>query len=193
MSQITQEQIDFLLKHCFLYKAKEGASDLSEYLFDDRAKGILEQVKQLGQYSDYNKALNTLKKEYFDKYYVYENMTNEVVKKYLIEGLYEFERFGWTYRDCPGWVNGMWGPSFDGKNMNMFSWRKDSGKDLWQWFPYQLSETLLYNEGHDKSRDALEEVGFKPEYGSTVASYIERNMVYFKPYALAAAEYLKTK
>ena len=192
MSQITQQQIDFILKHCFLYKAKEGATHLSEELFDSRAKEILEQVKQLGQYADYNKALNTLKKEYFDRYYVCENVTNDVIKKYLIEGLSEFEHWGWGYRDCPGWVNGIWGLTFDGKNVSGFWSKKDTGKDMWNWFPYQLSETILYHNGHDNAKTELETAGFKPEYGSTVASYIEHNMVYFKPYALAAVEYLKT-
>ena len=192
MSQITQQQIDFILKHCFLYKAKEGAFHLAEDLFDDRAKCILEQVKQLGQYADYNKALNALKKEYFDRYYVYENVSNEAVKKYLLNGLIEFDHFGWGYRDCPGWVHGIWGPTFKGNSVGAFSWKKETGKELYKWFPYTLSETLVYHNGYDEATKQLKKARFNPEYGSSVASYIERNIIYFKPYALATAEYLKT-
>lgn len=191
-SNITQEQIEFILKHCFLYKARDLSYHLAEELFDSRALDILEQIKQLDQYTDYNKALSVLKKEYFDRYYVYENISNEVIKSYLINSLSEFSHFGWGYRTCPGFVTGIWGPTFDGKPVGGFSWRKDTSKESWKWFPYNLSETILYNNEYDNAKVEMNNVGFHPEHGATVADYIGHNIEYFKPYALAAAEYLKS-
>lgn len=188
---ITQEHIEFILKHCFLYKAKEVSYQLADELIDNLGYESIQKAEEISHYVDVKNVTQKVKKDCFERYFVYENISNDVIKNYLIKSLVEFDHFGWGYHDCPGWVNGMWGVTFNGNSVGGFSWKKDTGKESWRWFPYNLSETLLYNNGYDNAKAELKKAGFNPNYGGSVASYIEHNIEYFKPYALRAADYLK--
>jgi len=188
---ITQEQIKFILKHCFEYKAKELAFELAPSLVDNEGYEIIKKAESICYYVDVKKVTDKIRKECFDKYYKYNNLNNQFIKDYILAGLKEFDHFGWGYRDCPGWVNGMWGPTFNNNPVGAFTWKMETGKEAYKWFPYNLSETLIYHNGYNEATKELNRNGFNPEYGSSVASYIERNIIYFKPYASAAVEYLK--
>lgn len=189
---IKQEQIEFILKKCFEYKAKEFSFQLASDLIDNAGYQVIQQAEVICGYVDVKKVTEKVKKECFEKYYKYENVSNRVIKDYLIKSLTEFEHFGWGYKECPGFVRGMWGLTFDGKNTSFFTFKKDTGKETWNWFPYNLIETILYINGYDNAHKDVKKYGFNPEYGSSVTDYIEHNIEYFKPYALATAEYLQT-
>lgn len=193
MSQdnITQEQIAFLLKHCFEYKVKELAYELAPSLVDNDGYEKIQKAEEISEYVDVKRVTDKVRKECFEKYYTFENINNPIIKDYILAGLKEFDLFGWGYRESPGWIHGIWGPTFNGVVIGAFSWRIETGKEAYKWFPYCLSDTLVYHNGYHDAVKALNKVGFSPEFGPSVAGYIERNIIYFKPYALAAAEYLR--
>jgi len=169
---------DFLLRMFFIGKVKElSLPILGEQLLDEHYKSILQHYEFVKKYIKVDTVEKQVLKECFDKYFIFENASNPIIKAHVIYSL----------KDITDFTSGYGGLFYKGESVNTWNWEKVVGGRQWECFPRAYAETVIYNgnrNSYEEARKNYQQYGITFWGGATVADYINSGLIALQPHVL---------
>lgn len=186
--------IEYLLTNCFTGKSKDVIyARIGTTFMDKRCLIDIKYANRISGFINFEGVKNDMIKKSFERNFKIENLNNPILIDFLIAEFSKTAHFDFQYKKWEGLINGSWDLHYNGVYSGSFSFDNVVGVRTYEFLPYVLTEQMLYRTNFEEGKKKLSSLGIKFfNSGGSVADYIQRNLVEFKPLFSDTVDYLES-